>query len=387
MAHKRRHFVKGLGTVSIAGVAGCLDSLGGGDGGGGVSNGEDPEWPPDRNLVEIAVATDPGGLIDVLARTWLGFVEEEWPDDVTGSVTNRPEADGILLANELMNDYPRDGGALGGARINSMVTNQVGAEEANFDVRELDGFAVMSQDTRALQFNPRTTPVEDHFEMEWEEFQELAEERTLQFPYSNAAQHVFAQYVRANDPVLNEDNWQFVEVDGGSEARAAIERGDLDGYFGSYVSNYAARNEAYYTQFVFTDPDTEFYEDIADTEPETAPTADNITEKTLRENDQAIILNANNFPEEAAMTAITLVQDSHMLYLPPNVPDDITQIHEDAWGAAADSEELAEAVADAFSEEDHNPLIGDEARAIVEEKYNTFIDNDEVRTLIEEEVY
>jgi len=63
-------------------------------------------------MVEVMVDTDPGGLIDVLSRHWLNHVEEEGPDDVTGSVSNRPEAQGIIMANELDNG-PTDGGQMG----------------------------------------------------------------------------------------------------------------------------------------------------------------------------------------------------------------------------------------------------------------------------------
>lgn len=392
MTQNRRRFVKGLAAAGVVGFAGCADDEGDADVGDGTDDtngngGNGPEWPPDRDLVEVSVNTDPGGLIDVQARTWIQYVEEHWPGDVTGTVSNQPEADGILLANNVANDAPRDGGFMAGFRVNSIVTQQIGAAQADYDVRDLNALVGFSTDTRALQLNPRTTPVEDHFELQWEDFQDIAEDQGLTFPYANAAQHVFAQYVRANDPVLNEDNWEFVEVSGGSEARAAIERGDVDGYFGSYVSNYASRNDAYFTQFCFVDPESEFYEGIADTLPEQAPTVDDPEEKTLRENDHGVILNAGNFPEAEARTAISLVQDTLMLFLPPDTPQDIIDIHEDAWGAAAESEDLANDIAEAFAPEDHNPIVGDPVREIANQKVETFLADDEVRSLIEQEVF
>jgi len=199
---------------------------------------------------------------------------------------------------------------------------------------------------------------------------------------------MFANYIREADPVLNEDNWELIEVGGGSEARAAMERGDLDGYFGSYVSNYSARNDAYYTQFVFVDSGSSFYEGIADTEPETAPTVDDPAEKTLRENPQGLILNNNGgFAEDDATTAIELVNDSHMLLLPPGTPDEIIGIHEDAFGAAAESDELAEAVANSFAPEDHNPAVGDEVRDVVQSKYESMYEDEAVRTMIQDQLF
>jgi len=381
MRQNRRRFVQAVTASGLLGLAGCASNESGGDDG---SDAEDAPWPPSRNLVDVMVDTDPGGLIDVQARTWLQYAD--WPGDVESTVTNRPQANGIILFNELMNATP-DGGVMGGGRVNSVVTNQIGAQEADWDIRQFNPMVGFSTDTRALQFNPRTTPVDDHFELTWTDFQELAEEQTLVFPYANAAQQVFAEYTRANDPVLNEDNWQFVEVDGGSEARAAMERGDLDGYFGSYVSNYSARNDAYFTQFVFADPETEFYEGIADTLPETAPTAENLEEKTLRNNPQGIILNAETYPEEAARTAVTLVNDTLMLFLPPDTPPGVIDIHEEVWGEVAGSEDLAADIAEAFAPEDHNPIVGDPVRRIVDQKIQTFLDNEEIRSLIETTVF
>lgn len=379
MTQKRRRFLQGIAATGALGVAGCL--------GGVTDDGGDSSWPPARNMVEVMVDTDPGGLIDVLSRHWLNSVEEEWPDDVTGTVSNRPEAQGIIMANELQNG-PTDGGQMGGQRINSLMTNYIGAEQANYELMDWEPLAIMSSDTRALQFNPRTTPVEDHFELEWSDFQNLAEDQGLAFPYSNAAQQMFANYVRENDPVLNEDNWELIEVSGGSEARAAMERGDLDGYFGSYVSNYSARNDAYYTQFVFVDSESSFYEGIADTEPETAPTVDDPAAKTLRENDQGLILNNDGgFAEDNARTAIELVNDSHMLLLPPGTPDEIIQTHEDAFGSAAESDELAEAVSNSFAPEDHNPAVGDEVRDVVQSKYESMYEDEGVRTMIQDQLF
>jgi hypothetical protein len=265
--------------------------------------------------------------------------------------------------------------------------NQIGASQANYDLSTLRAIVRFSADTRALQFNPRTTPVEDHFEMTWEDFQNLAEERTLRFPYSNAAQLVFATYLRAKDPVLNEDNWQFVGVSGGSEARAAIQRGDLDGYFGSYVSNISTRNDSYYTQFCMVNPDAtpDFYEAISTVLPETSPTASR-EEKTLANNQDAIIMNTS-YPQDAAAKVSEIVNDHHMVWLPPGTSDEIYDIHAEAFGQAAESEEVAESVASTFSEPDHNPLVGQAVQDIASNKFETLYQDEEIRTLIEENLF
>jgi hypothetical protein len=337
----------------------------------------------------MMVNTDPGGLIDILGRTWFNYMEENdsYPGDITTSVTNRTGAQGVVLMNELYNNTEPDGGGLGSMRVNSAIVNQIGADQANFDLSDLRAVVRFSADTRALQLNPRTTPVEDHFEMTWEDFQNLAEERTLRFPYSNSAQLVFASYLRANDPVLNEDNWEFVGVGGGSAARAAVQRGDLDGYFGSYVSNISTRNDSYYTQFCMVNPQAtpDFYEQIGEVLPETSATADR-EDKTLANNEGAIITNTT-YPEDAAKTVAQIVNDHHIGWLPAETPDEIYDIHAEAFGEAADSDAVAESVADTFSAPDHNPLAGQAVQDVADAKFEALAENDEVRTLIEENLF
>ena len=337
----------------------------------------------------MMVDTDPGGLIDILARIWFNHMDDQgaYPGDITTTVTNRPGAQGNVMMNELANNTPTDGGGLGGMRVNSAIVNQIGAEQANFDLSKLRAVVRFSADTRALQLNPRTTPVEDHFEMTWEDFQNLAKERTLTFPYSNSAQLVFASYLRAKDPVLNENNWEFVGVSGGSAARAAVQRGDVDGYFGSYVSNISTRNDSYFTQFCMVNPDVtpDFYENISQVLPETSPTASR-EEKTLANNESGIIMNTS-YPQEAAAKVCQIVNDHHMAWLPPETSDEIYDIHAEAFTAAAESDAVAEKVASTFSAPDHNPLAGQSVQDVADAKFETLAQDDEVRSLIEENLF
>lgn len=337
----------------------------------------------------MMVDTDPGGLIDILARIWFNEMESQdaYPGDITTTVTNRPGAQGNVMMNELANNTPADGGGMGAMRINSAIVNQIGAEQANFDMSDLRAVVRFSADTRAIQLNPRTTPVEDHFEFSWEDFQNLAKEQGLAFPYSNSAQLVFASYLRAKDPVLNEDNWEFIGVSGGSEARAAVQRGDVDGYFGSYVSNISTRNDSYYTQFCMVNPEItpDFYDQIKDVLPETSPTGSR-EDKTLGNNEQGIIMNTA-YPQDAAAKVCQIVNDHHVAWLPPETSDEIYDIHAKAFDTAAGSDAVAKKVAETFSAPDHNPLAGQAVQDVAEAKFATLAEDDEVRTLIEENLF
>ena len=225
---QRRKFMSTVAGAGAIGVAGCSSSdsdgtgsdgdSGGNSGGDSGGDSNDQGWPPSRSIIDVMVNTDPGGLIDILARIWFNEMEAQdaYPGDITTTVTNRPGAQGNVLMNELANNTPAGGGGLGAMRINSAIVNQIGSSQADFDLSDLRAVVRYSADTRAIQLNPRTTPVEDHFEFSWEDFQNLAQEQGIKFPYSNSAQLVFATYLRANDPVLNEDNWEFIGVSGGS---------------------------------------------------------------------------------------------------------------------------------------------------------------------------
>jgi tripartite-type tricarboxylate transporter receptor subunit TctC len=397
---QRRKFISALAGAGAVGLAGCSSSDQGsteedqsnndgssGDGSDGDSQNEG--WPPARNIVDMMVDTNPGGLIDILARIWFNEMEAQgaYEGDITTTVTNRPGGAGNVMMNELYNNTPTDGGGLGAMRVNSAIVNQIGADQANFDLSELRAVVRFSADTRAIQLNPRTTPVEDHWEFSWEDFQNLAEEQGLSFPYSNSAQLVFASYLRANDPVLNEDNWEFISVSGGSEARAAIQRGDVDGYFGSYVSNISTRNDSYYTQFAMVNPEVtpDFYDQIKEVLPETSPTASR-EEKTLANHEQGIIMNTS-YPDDAAAKVCQIVNDHHMAWLPPGTSDEIYDIHAEAFSTAAESDAVAEEVANTFSAPDHNPLAGQAVQDVADAKFATLAEDDQVRSLIEENLF
>lgn len=388
---QRRQFISTVAAGGTVGLAGCMSGDSDGtDTDQTDTDGESDEgWPPSRNIVDMMVDTDPGGLIDVLARIWFNEMEKQdaYPGDITTTVTNRTGAQGNVMMNELANNTPANGGGLGAMRINSAIVNQIGAEQADFDLSKLRAVVRFSADTRAIQLNPRTTPVEDHWEFSWEDFQNLAEDQGLKFPYSNSAQLVFASYLRAKDPVLNEDNWEFIGVSGGSEARAAVQRGDVDGYFGSYVSNISTRNDSYYTQFCMVNPDAtpDFYDQIKGVLPETSPTASR-EDKTLGNNEHGSIMNTV-YPDEAAAKVCQIVNDHHIAWLPSETSDEIYDIHAEAFSAAAESDTVAEKVANTFSAPDHNPLAGQAVQDVAEAKFATLAEDDEVRSLIEENLF
>lgn len=401
-SHKRRRLLQMLAASGAAGLAGCSgqdDSGSGSDESSGdetdeeSGGGQEYSWPPARNVVEMAIDTDVGGLQDVLVRLWLPYFEQYVQGDVNGAVSNETGAQGVIMANRVANDALPDGGTMGVARVLSSVTNQIGAPDANYDVRDLRGVVRFSADTRAIQMNPRTTPVEDHYDITWEGFQDFVvnKDEPLNWPLSNAAQVILGQVLFSNDPVINiDEHINFINVGGGSEARAAMQRGDADCYFGSFISNSTSRNDFYYTQFCIADPekDPAFWNDISTVPPEFSPEFGDRPEEKVVGNftDQAAIVNTA-YPREAADKIVGLVADHSVAYLPPDTPDDIYQIHADAWQQCGEDEDLAADVSDQYAAADHNPLAGEAVSDLFNDKYELIANDDQISTLVEEELY
>lgn len=407
----RRRLLKALaGTGATVGLAGC--SGGGGEGEGeGEGDGEttagemdtatetptqDVEWPPPRNIVEIANDSQPGGLIDVLERLWQPYFQEAVPDDVSLAISNEPGAGGVRLANRIANDARPHGGSMGSMRANSLIANSIGRDDANYDPTAFRHVVRFSADTRAIQMNPRNTPVTDHYTITWSEFQDWVtsrDEPAVQ-PLSNPAQTILGLYLYGQDPEISiegeDPDIEMVTVSGGSEARSAMARGDAHIYFGSFISNSTARNDFYYTQFCMVNPEEQpdFYDSIKDVPPQTSPEfGDNPEEKTLAKHvDQAAIVNTS-YPQEPAEKVVRLVNDHHIAFLPPETPDNIYDVHAEAWAEAGESEELAQDVAERFAPPDHNPLAGTAVQDVVQQKFETLNGDDTIRTLIEEELF
>lgn len=380
----RRQFLRGTtGAIGVGMVAGCVGNL-------GPSGGD---WPPPRNIVELTNDSEPGGLIDILARLWQPYFQNCLEEDVSLAISNQPESGGVPMANRIYNDDSAYGGVLGSMRAISLIANEIGRDDANYSVQDFRHVVRFSADTRALQMNPRTTPVEDHFDITWEEFQDFATSQSdpLVQPLSNPAQTVMALYLYGNDPEIEiGEHIELVNVSGGSEARSAMARGDADIYFGSYVSNITTRNDFYFTQFAMVDPDAdpEFYNSIKDVTPEFSPEyGENPEEKTLAGFVDQAAITRTAYPTEFAKGVVGLVSDHHIAFLPPTTSDEVYGIHSDAWGCAAESDDLAADVADQFAPPDHNPLAGQAVQDIVQDKYDTLSGDDQIRTLIEEELF
>lgn len=390
----RRRALATLGTATGIAVAGCIGDDAAADESGNNAVTEDVEWPPPRGIIELAHDSTVGSLTDTLPRLWQPYFDDHLDEDISLAVASQPEAAGVIMANRIYNDAAPHGGEMGLSRALTLTANQIGRDDAEYDTTDFRHVVQFSADTRGLQMNPETMPVDDHFDITWEEFQEYAtsQDDPLIQPVVNPAHASLGLYLYGNDPVIElGEDIEIVFFDGGSEARAAMQRGEADLYFGTYASNISTRNDFYFTQFSMVNPEAspEFYESIATVTPEFSPEfGDNPEEKVLENYvDQAAIVNVDGYPEDIAEKVVDLVADFYTAFLPPETPDEVYETHAEAWKAAGESDELAEEVTGTFAEPDHNPLAGQAVQEKVENKYETLTGDDEIRELIEEELF
>ena len=382
-SYKRRKMLSTLGVLGSVGLAGCAGE-----------DSEDPEvegdsdgWIPTRNLIDFRTPSDPGGQMDTLPRIWgevaVDHYEEILGEPIDYTITAQTAGAGVAMLNDMANSYEAEDGILGVEHMNSIIVNEIGQEQANYNAMDLRYPAQLFNSTRGIQVNPRTFDVDGHFQLTWDEFCDEAEDRGLTWPFSNAAQRFLATLVREWEPRLNEDNFQFVQMDGGGEARAAIQRGDMDGYFGVYAGNLETRNDFYYTQFVWANPeaDPDFVDSLR-----TVPPEDEVGDFSDEEGewlpDDAIMMNTS-YDTEDAQTIADIVQDPMILIAPADTSDEIYDIHVEALSQTGEDERTVEGVVDAFNEFTIDPLVGEELENTLQGQYEAVMEDDEVRELAE----
>jgi len=371
----------GAGSAMI--LAGCAGDEGSGDSNSdsngdsnsdsnGDSNGDENEaqtaaeggdsgsWPPDRNTVEFLTPTSPGDTRDTLPRLWAN--NAEYPEEITTRVTPTPGAGGLIAVNQAWNADSGTGQTVAQGMV-PMGIAQLTNEAAQYDMAEFEQIMAFQTKARAIQISPHSTSVEDHWDWDWETFTSKVKEENLRFGATAITQFLLRNFIERYDPNLEVGDIEIVPFDAGGNARATIERGDLDGYFGGYGPNYP-RDDFYYTQFVIASEDYPAYYEQAQT----------IDEDT-------VFISDTTFPEERAKAMIDATIDGLALHAPPGTPSDVLTIHEDAMTAASEKEDLRASVANSLGAVELNfgtHFIGQEARDFAANKIQTLQDNSDL---------
>lgn len=367
---QRRDMLAALAGSSTAIIAGC--SGGGGqetttEGGDTTTEsdsdgdtGEIEAWPPSRNTVEIKTPADPGDTRDTLPRLWSNHAE--YPDDIAVTITPTPGAGGLVATNQVWNASPESGSLVTQGMV-PMGIGQMTNESAEYQMSQFEQIMAFQTKARAVQVSHHSTDVEDHWDWDWETFTTKVKEENLRFGATAITQFLLRNFIEENDPNLSPGDIEVIPFDSGGNARATIERGELDGYFGGFGPNYP-RDEFYKTQFVFADDRYEAYYEQAQ----------NIDSDT-------VFISDTSFPSDAAEITTDATIDGLALHAPPETPPEVVAIHEDGMTAASEVEELRNSIADSLGAVELNfgtHFIGQEARDFAQRKIETLQANEDL---------
>ncbi|WP_418280340.1 hypothetical protein [Halorubrum sp. DTA98] len=279
----------------------------------------------------MILPTDVGDSVDDLGRIWGSYLEDEL--DVNFSYTNNAGAGG-LLANNSTWSADGDGSVIGVAVYNTLVPNGIARDAANYESNEFHHVKALYHRIRACQLSPETTHVEDHFDTDWDEFVANAPYTIGDSGVHHALTHHFiAEF--ADD--LDHDDIQSVRFGSGSDVRAAVQRGDLDGYMGGFMSNLSPdRQEIYRTQWGVTD---ERYPSMMD--------------MVQGYSDDSVTLGEIGYPQDALEQLVDVTIDAVGFMLPPDTPDEIVQRFDDAFNNIYEerSDEVFEDIQTRFGED------------------------------------
>jgi len=333
------------------------DESGSGDGGSG---GGSEAWPPDRNTVEFLTPTSPGDTRDTLPRLWAN--NAEYPEGISTRVTPTPGAGGLIAVNQAWNADPSSGQMVAQGMV-PMGIAQLTNDAAQYSMAEFEQIMAFQTKARAIQVSPHSTDVEGHWDWDWETFTTKVKEENLQFGATAITQFLLRNFIERYDPNLEQGDIEIVPFDAGGNARATIERGELDGYFGGFGPNYP-RDEFYYTQFVFASEEYPAYYEQA---------------QKIDENVQFIT--DTPFPSDDAQATIDATIDGLALHAPPGTPSDVVSTHEEAMTAASEKDTLRASIANSLGAVELNygtHFIGQDARDFAANKITTLQENSDL---------
>lgn len=363
--------VAASGTVLVAGCSGGTGNGDGGDGNGGgdTDNGngggdgdsdQNAAWPPSRETVEIVSPASPGDTRDTLPRLWAN--NAEYVDDVTVTITPTPGAGGLIASNQVWNSDPESGSLLTQGMV-PMGILQLTNDAVQYEMNEFEQIMAFQTKARAVQVSHHSTDVEDHWDWDWETFTTKVKEENLKFGATAITQFLLRNFFEKYDPNLSPGDIEIVPFDSGGNARATIERGELDGYFGGFGPNYP-RDDFYKTQFVIADQRYEsYYEQAQKIDPDT------------------VFISDTSFPTDGAEATIDATIDGLGLHAPPGTPSDVVTIHEDAMRAASEKAALRNSIEASLGAVELNfgtNFIGQDTRDFAQRKIETLQENQDL---------
>lgn len=328
----RRSFAKRIGlvsTVSLTGLAGCL---GEDNGGGGDYPSEDIRW---------IIPFGQGGGTDVYAREMGPHLSEEL--GVNLAIENISGAASLRGTGEMMQSEP-DGYTVAAFNppstpVSEMVTPQ------DYELEEVTGLGVFAATPFVVVANPEHG-IEDYEDLI--DRYDTGELTIFSGKERGGVDHVMAAVMRNSHGL----NWeQYVGYDGSGPAVEAT----LSGEVPAAVSTDTAALSA------VEDGGVDLVTVLAESGSSVFPDEEPMTEQGYDEIDY-------------------ITELSRGMFAPPDTPDDVVEVWEDALETVMTSDEMEQ-----WSEETGNEVLfapGEEAEEAVQEAYNQIpdsIDLDEIR--------
>jgi tripartite-type tricarboxylate transporter receptor subunit TctC len=320
---KRRKYLKLGGLASVAGVAGCTSGI------GGEQEASEGQWPPPRNTVDFVAPSEPGDTRYAINSAWASTTSKYFPGDVETTVTPMPGAGGLLATNTTYRDAPDGGTNLTMGKV-PMGVFYMKSDQAQFDPREFIQFVSYQRKARAIQINHRTTDVEDHWDWDYDTIVEELPDLTMG---AVAITHdVVKNFWEEFEPRLNQGDIELVRFPSGGEARAAIQRGELDGYFGAFGPNYP-RSDSYKMQLVY----------VTDDYPTHVDAVKNVTNNQTPDK-EPLLIHETDMPEDGARVTTDVSLDTTFGQLPPETSQEIVDIYAETFQKASDDQETKDAI-------------------------------------------
>jgi tripartite-type tricarboxylate transporter receptor subunit TctC len=384
----KRQVLKGMGMLGAGGMtwlAGCT----GGEQETEETTEESTEttteevsgeqvFNPFRGIVDNLVPAAPGGGTSASARAYAENMEPHYPGDIRTTVTHRPGAEGNIMHQEVY-DGPEDGGLLGHSTINFL-------NDAHLSVDFIDqaDFHMLGGKTftaRTIMVSPHSRDLDDHFEWTWDDLIQSAQEKSLNCAVVAADQFVIPELLfRQDDRMTRGETYDFVNFEGGAPARQAFLAGDVDIYVAGLTHGYAAEySEFYKAQWVVANPDT--------LDPNVVETYSNLEsyEGTVSGvPEEGWITNAPGVPEEEAEIASKIGIGSYLAFAPPATPDEIVDVHREAFQLAAEESGTRDQMEQFFHPARVTYLDGETVRGLAQDRLTQFEENELLQEILDE---
>lgn len=335
-------------------------------------------FDPFRGIVDNLVPAAPGGGTSASARAYADNMEPHYSGDISTTVTHRPGAEGKIMHQEVY-DGPEDGGLLGHSTINFLNDAHLSVE--SIDQADFHMLGAKTFTARTIMVSPHSRDLDDHFQWTWDDLVQSAQEKSLNCAVVAADQFVIPELLfRRDDRMTRGETYNFVNFDGGAPARQAFLAGDVDIYVAGLTHGYAAEySEFYKAQWVVADPSA-----LDSSVVETYSNLESYEGTVSGVPDEGWITQAPGAPEEEAEIASKIGIGSYLAFAPPATPDEIVDIHREAFRLASEESDTREQMEQFFHPARVTYMAPEAIKELAQNRVTQFEENELLQSILEE---